>query len=252
MTEILNKTPRVKYIVSYHEGAVVPKYIRFHPNRELFLQYKLPDTNNPFFENYIFKDDALSLQRLGNPDWVGHLTYSYMSKILPFEFNHFTHLLDTKYDIIGLRPFPHHFYSSVEHSHPGFLKIWDALLAKLGYQHYANHPTPMGFYCNYWIMKAEVYERYRQVTSKVIDLMLNDPEIKELVNNDSKYALKITKEKLIALTGRPFYPFHTFILERFVCFWASVEKLNVGVPSIQFVDIKDYNSSPSYVLSSLV
>jgi hypothetical protein len=104
---------------------------------------------------------------------------------------------------------------------PLFLKAWTILLQKMGYETTVSlsKEIPL-FVCNCWIAKPQWMERYIDFAMHAMSLIMTDPLLKDLCYNDSKYnAGNLCTDKLILISGKPFYTFHPFLLERLPCFF---------------------------------
>ncbi len=223
---------KTKIILSFHKGAKIPRQVS--QMSKLFLLFELPQKNNPFFESFIYK--YITPHVLESPDWIGHLTYSFPAKLLPYNFHALIRQLDPhQHDMLILKPdpLPHlDMYKFAEDNHPGFLALWSKLIAQLGYGDYRQYGTPAAFYCNYWIMKSPLYSEYRTIALRAIELLESDPELVPLAQKNSNYKGSVTPEKLLEMTGQPHYTFHPFVMERLVCFWAHVRQLRILCPTV--------------------
>ena len=214
-------------LYSFHKGIQVPDSVQ---QNSMFRPVALPQ--NKFFESWCFGEDLASSSRGGEtpPQWVGHVTYNYLNKIPPYNFNS----VITKHaqsDIIGLLPSwssnALNMYEFAEKVHPGFMKIWERLIMLLGYGSYRQYRVPVPFYCNYWIMKREWFVKYCSVASRAMRLLDEDEQLREWSNENANYngTLKgLSKELLMEINGHPYYTYHPFIMERLVCFFAVAEK----------------------------
>lgn len=213
-------------LYSYHKSVSPPTSIMLDG---MFRPVALPQ--NKWFEGWTFGGDWGALKA----DWVGHVTYSYTNKMPAYDF----HDVVSKHsdaDIIGLlpcwSPSGQDMYQFVEAHHPGFMRIWARLIALLGYGDYRDYPVPEPFYCNYWIMKRPCFLNYCDVAKRAMQLMDRDKELREWVYGDSRYfgtVQGLPMETLMEISGRPYYTFHPFLIERLVCFVAVAEKVNLVI-----------------------
>lgn len=148
-----------------------------------------------------------------------------MRKIPAFDFQELAKRHHDK-DVIALMPANHNMYAFAETYHPGFLQIWERLIKLLGYNDYKSYGVPVPFYCNYWIMKRDVFLKYQSVAKLAINFLTTDPVLVELANKDSNYRGThecLPPHRLQEICGKPYYTFHPFILERLVCFFVIAE-----------------------------
>lgn len=224
-------TVGVKILCSYHPGAKLPA--RVVSEVDLFKPFELPQ--DKYFESSIFRVGPSARELFGEGDdagWVGHLTYSYGAKIGDYDFVKLINQVDAGgWDVVGLRPAPtHNLYDFADTWHPGFMRIWERLVELLGYGDYRQYGVPAAFYCNYWLMRRELYDKYRGVATRAMELLDSDEMLREWAYGDSSYRgtlERLPDSKLVEMCGRPYYTFHPFVMERLVCFFAHAEKLRV-------------------------
>lgn len=113
-------------------------------------------------------------------------------------------------------------------------KICNLIFEKLGYKDVLSLKTPL-IYCNYWIAKASVFDKYMSsILIPAMQLMEDNSDIKKLVNMDSgyfnyldKYDLRTDKvgndiELAIRIFGVPYYTFHPFVCERLMSIFMGI------------------------------
>lgn len=202
------------------------------------LFHMVPVPPNKFFESYMFTNHYPEI----TTDYIGHVSHSYLRKIPPLDLEI---LLEAHpVDIIALMPCNpgnKDMYAFAERWHPGFLKIWARLIDLLDYGDYTKLPQPHPFYCNYWIMKRKLYIKYARLAKRAMDLLESDAELRALVNENSSFGgtLDACSGGPLECCGKPYYTFHPFIMERLICFFAAVEKLNV-----HHISQEDINNIP--------
>ena len=245
-------TPKVRMLITHHEGAELP--VNTQAYNKLFKPVYIPQ--NKYYESHIFKipyEDLLA----GDEEYVGHVTYSYKKKISPVDFETLVTKYKTQdYDIYALCPAPGlDIYEHADTWHKGFLEIWERLIALLGYKAYQQYPTPPAFFCNYWIMKKDAFIKYRGLALKAMEIMDSDPVLKDLCDRNSSYNgthMKLETERLISISGKPYYTFHPFILERLICFVATVENMRIKLvdhlneKTNQYMQSSNVESQPLY------
>ena len=237
-----SKTPKVRMLITHHEGAELPVSITSY--RNLFTPVIMP--SNKYYESHLFRLPQDSLV-IGDEDYVGHVTYSYKKKMSPIDFETVVAKYSTQnYDLFALFPAPNiDLYAHADTWHHGFLEIWDRLIHLLGYGSYRNYPTPPAFFCNYWIMKRDVFVKYKDIAKRAMDLIDTDPVLRDLCDRDSSYKgthMRLDTERLIKIAGKPYYTFHPFVMERLICFVAQADNMRVKFVNLHDEKRNDYNT----------
>jgi hypothetical protein len=114
-----------------------------------------------------------------------------------------------------------------EHYHPGFVAIMQKVLNITGYLPKIPDRVNNILLFNHFLMRGELYERY--VNELLIPAVNALKEIPEAFN-DAKYSRKRapeTEARFIKAFGKPYYPFHPFILERLPSLFLQKNKLTV-------------------------
>lgn len=211
---------RLRMLYSYHKTVSVPKSIA---ENELFVLSPLPQ--NKYFESHTFLNDWSGIQS----DFIGHVTYSYARKIAPFDFEDIVSKHKDA-DVIALNPCWMNNQPMIKMAntcHPGFKKIFERLLVLLGYRDLVGHDVTKPFYCNYWIMKRNIFLDFCKVARKAVSLIETDELLKKWMHADAKYIGRVSMTELVGMSGQPYYTFHPFVMERLVCIYCLAENLNV-------------------------
>lgn len=84
-------------------------------------------------------------------------------------------------------------------------------------------------YCNYQIVKSDLYEDYVEQMLKPCIRIMNDeanPFLREMLNKDAKYRSQppVATDHLRQITGAPYYTFHSFICERLFTTYAFIKQ----------------------------
>jgi hypothetical protein len=198
----------------YHDSEKSEKYTNIILEKyKWMIPYKLNSTLH--FENEIILNMDIDISKL----YVGQVTYNLArDKFDIFEYINIEKLLETaNTDVVTLY---HNPYETIKQQNSTFINIWTRLLKKLLPEHiYVISDSIKLFYCNFWFAKPEVMKEYQEFLKRAIVLLEEDPEVYE----DSGYVSQsnIPKERLIQISGKPYYTYHPFILERLPCvfFW---------------------------------
>jgi hypothetical protein len=87
--------------------------------------------------------------------------------------------------------------------------------------------------------KPEWVSKYIIFYKKVIDIMENNINVKNMLYQHSNYYGKLIEypQILIKICGKPYYTFHPFIIERLVCFFFWIEKAKLYQPKLYNIPI---------------
>jgi len=210
---------------------------RFFPRTQVVVIK--PDSK--YFENQIWKHLENTRHEWSSYDYVGMITYNMENKVrdLTDIKKHIAGVLDGKIqggDVITM--FNIDFViktdtntnkrctllQGAKHFHgPYFRMAWNVLLDRLGYtrdyqlEDVENRMPP--FFCNYWIARPTWMLKYLEAVKQAMAIMDTDPILIEYLHKNSGYNGRLSKEKLLAMSGKPYYTMHTFILERFPSFF---------------------------------
>jgi len=183
-----------------------------------------------FFENSVIMDYVLGTEH----DKIAVCSHALRSKMKynirrPRELTQ--EVLDSDYEVLcftGNTP-RHVMLQSAERWHPGFKATMQKLLGSLGYQ--MPNEVKIPIYQNAFSAKGEIYKDYcKNWLKPAIYLMTNDPEMNQLIMEDSKYTqLSGNKnaDDLLAKIGVPYYPMAPFILERLFSIYVHNNKIPV-------------------------
>lgn len=93
--------------------------------------------------------------------------------------------------------------------HENFKKVWDELCEQVG----DCNINLRSCYCNYWMCKPSLFLGFSKWASRVFSILETMPLAIQKSNYETFHLL--TSKQLIDLWGKPYYPLHVFILERF-------------------------------------
>jgi len=195
----------------------------------------IPYYNYPcskYFESKVICDLVKAGEHL-NSEWFGVLSANLRTKIQtsklwgksianqsmrdfsPGRFENFVKV--HKADIASYsKHLPHRVYPSIEKYHPGICEAIQTILQKLKYGVNYNMFSYQVIYFNYFIARPHIYEDYvKTLLIPVIDLMETDPQVRALVESDSKYPHSMPDD-LAEQIGFNYWPMHSFICERLI------------------------------------
>ena len=209
----------IKCYVCHHETEesrlIAEEVLRRFP---YMLPYKLNSTK--MFESEFFMNVDVD----ESSKYIGMLTYRVTSRphVLLLNIGYILSYCDT--DVVSVNYNRGDTLTKTELFHPGFKNIWLQLMKKLlpdlSEKDVWNDEIPM-FYNNYWFAKPKVILEYREFLKKAVDALGEIPE----VYLDSGYGVGNTpKEALEKITGKPYYTFHPFVLERLPCIFVWYKK----------------------------
>jgi hypothetical protein len=219
------KNTNILVNILYHDQASLEECT--HMKKYNWVNLAFLETTKYFESNYIheFKKTVDSWK---NYDYVGMITYSFRTKFCNYDIQNLANL-HHDCDAITLNN-----YTSLplvkhgEFCHPNFVPIWTQTLKLLGYteSQYMSQAIPT-FVNNYWIVKPTILIEYIQFFDKIINIFETNDDIKKLLYEDSKYIGNVSKEKLLLITGKPYYAHHPFMMERFICFFLWINNYKV-------------------------
>ena len=196
---------------------------------------------SPFFENSVIVEVLGNGGSIPGLDWFGVLSPKFFRKAYGGGVSLSGEKLDTflaatQKQVVGfnIKTTQKNIIKQGDMWHPGFSELFDKIIKKAGIDYDIRKPSkklyslPSGhvvynnIFSNYVIAKKHIWDDYYQTVLKPCYDVMSDKdneEIQSLLWRDSGYhkmnpqAVKrsVLKEKL----GVPFYPYHTFICERF-------------------------------------
>ena len=105
--------------------------------------------------------------------------------------------------------------------HPKFSMFFKEIMRRIGYSWEPVHINDI-VYCNHFVAKSGIYEGYvKNMLSPAMDVMEQMPELYQ----NSFYPCSLP-DNLKVKFGVDYYPYHTFLAERFFSFYMHIHKLN--------------------------
>jgi hypothetical protein len=182
-----------------------------------------------FFENYWIKELVLASkdEKIAVCSWklkeklrwyIGHRR-ELTQQVLETDYEVLTFTRNTKY---------HQMLAAANAWHPGFLKTFDKILAKIGVTRPNEVKIPI--YQNHFAARTEIYKDYVQnYLVPAMDCIQNDAEINEMAMRDSKYS-DLTNQSaahLLLKIGICYYPMIPFLLERLFSVYVSNKRIAI-------------------------
>jgi hypothetical protein len=133
-------------------------------------------------------------------------------------------------DIIGLYSVFKPMHKQSCDAHPRFRDLWQwALTEQLGFPATVTQDKAIPFFAaNYWCARPAWMLRYINFFMNVQNLLdSGPPRIKEMLYADARYRGKVTRESLLAISGKPHYTHHPFIMERLPSFFFHREGASI-------------------------
>jgi hypothetical protein len=210
------------YILSYNEDTYNTALEKF--NDKLWANVININTTI-YLENIMYNSWLINHKNDWiNSDYVGTLSWRSFQKIkIPKLDDSVNSVLINKSnaDVVVFAPISMNLLYQASRDHgKRFKSLWIYLIKSLGFSaEQAIDPTVKLFFCNYWMAKPNVMMDYIDFFSRAKFILENDQEIQDDLWSNSNYNGYVSKEKLMEIFGRPYYPFHPFLLERLPCFF---------------------------------
>ena len=210
-----------------------------HPN---IIPLKLAQT--PYFESEAFR--MLDPATLPDVDNIGFITPSLFKsqRTISNILNDCTQPLTEIYSILPSQHFPpmHTLEQALSYHGIPFYQLWVWLLFKL--ETHADAPIA-SFYRNFWVAPRQFVCDYLIYAKQAINILDNPGHMHDLLFSNSRYDDgKLTTNQCIAKFQKPYYTFHTFLMERLICVFAYNHGLKRQVPN----GLSVMNSTKLYLL----
>lgn len=175
-----------------------------------------------YFENDVLMNFIMTGYLLARPnglrpnDLTGCLSYNYESKNSPLDFEALKHT-DANFVVLPGCLVRHKVLDQAKVEHGLLFEMFFKTIVKAAGLYVDDFNMEIGIYQNGVLTTIDVWEEYtNDYLRPVYNYMKNtDVEsIQKFLYLDSNYQGKLSKEKLIEISGHPYYTMHTFILER--------------------------------------
>lgn len=114
-----------------------------------------------------------------------------------------------EYDYVNFKASMNRAREEGEWEHTGFQKVWDEVCEKVG----NCNINLRSCFCNYWMCNPKLFLNLSIWMDRVLSIIDTMPLAKEPTVYYSDHLL--SSKQLIDLWGKPYYPLHIFLLERF-------------------------------------
>lgn len=180
-----------------------------------------------FFENYWIA----KLVQETKADKIAVCSWKLKNKLRWYIGQHrpLTHeVLETDYEVMTFTRNTqyHKFFQAADAWHPGFLTVFDKIMAKIGVLRPGEVKIPI--YQNAFAAKTEIYQDYvKSYLLPAMDCIKNDPEVNAMAMRDSKYS-DLTNQSAAHLQnklGISYYPLAPFLLERLFATYVQNKKI---------------------------
>lgn len=221
--------------------------------KQCFRGFQLLENNHlsPFFENTaILGLFETRFKYINSEDWVGVLSPKFFQKAQSFkpitaiDLDKF--LSETKKDVVGfsIRQTQRNIILQGDKYHKDFSKVFKMIIEKAGIDYdirrgtkklfvlQSGHQVYANIFSNAVIAKKWVYEKYIKEVLKPCYEVMSDPnntDIQEIIWKDSGYT-RLTRRDTSgfkAQIGVNYYPYHTFICERFWTMFLNMNDLQI-------------------------
>ena len=215
----------VKYLiyVLYYDDASRIEAEKVYGNI-LWAKLTFIETTKYCESNFIMNELEKDFETWKDLDYVGTISWKAHTKVqIPVEFTILENALDEKYDLIYMIHGYSNWMKLIEQVHPLFMFVWNTVLTSAGFsQEKINSPNIIEITCNYWLMRPNILIEYIKFL-KMIEMAMNKHET--ILEEDSGYVQPSLK--YMEATGKIYYMYHPFILERMVGFFAYIQNLNM-------------------------
>lgn len=221
-------TDKLIYILSYDDYSHRIAQQTFH-NKEWASVFKINTTI--YLENIMYDSILLSLKDSWiDLNFIGTMSWKANQKIeipdLDSEFSK-QKIRDIDPDIIAFFHTGEDLLDqATKHHGKNFEYLWITLLTRMGYsKSEAKDKNIKSFFANYWISKPNFMIDYINFYHKAIKILLESKDLYDISWSDSGHVSHPSKEHLISIFNKPYFPLFLFILERLPCFYFRNHKI---------------------------
>lgn len=245
---LINKNNYIIYILYFDEYTRQEAIKTFGDKPWAKLVFN-PTTK--YLENYFIINTLMDRENeWKNFGYVGILSWKSPQKIIiPDNFNiHIQNALKNKIDFIYFKYNTNYDYlfERLDSRHGLFSQIWKETLKDKYDESEIFSNDLREFMCNYWITTPNVIRKYIPFLKDVISILDRNPMVERNANYENR-----PSENYKNCTGKNFYMYHPFILERMICFFVYVNKIK-SIPIDRLYNISKIVKYPEYKNNTLV
>ncbi len=208
------------YIV-YHDDDSYDKIKQYENNPSLKL-IKIKQTK--YFESVIFDHLEENKQEWENKKYVGVLTYSFERKKNKNILDIINKIKEREYNLNNLFHFENlDIYKN--YRHVNMQDILTVTLQKMNINFDFTNKNII-FYCNYFVTTPELMKEYIIFLKKIKEIYETEPLNTILFDNAQYIEGALKPEKLIIMTGKPYYTYHCFVVERLAPIFFAYKNVN--------------------------
>ncbi len=239
----------MKIFILYHDNESFNEALKISQfNKEVFIPINTGQTK--LFENNIYNILHDNEKLYKDAEIIGIIPYSLLTKMNsnPKEVIEYINKNKDEYDVLpifGINDFikirnnvimPYIDTCAKMHGSHTFIALFNIL--NLFYPATDIMSTKhKAFFCNAFVAKRIIVEKYIKFFKKTIEIIDNDIFISDLLNRYSYYDGKLSPEYLRNLSGYSYYTAHPFFFERLICLYFNLEKYNICEPLKQTKNI---------------
>jgi hypothetical protein len=177
-----------------------------------------------YYEGQAFRMLMERADEWKDKSYVGTIAYSFVEKCgVMFDLDKVVaHAAAQAVDVVAFLPTFTDMLQQANDCHPKFQELWHCLLCLgMGFAYGQAHDRNIrGFYCNYWMARPSwmlSWIAFYLRAQHILDTA--GGEFKERLYSDANYSGKLPCAALTAISGRPYYTYHPFLMERLPCFF---------------------------------
>jgi hypothetical protein len=215
---------KVLIYIIYHDDKSYKQIEKYKDYKWIKLYY---NESTKYFESNIFNYLRENKDEWINKEYVGMITYSFERKTN----QKIDDIIEKLYIQLIIKKNNHQLITFIQdismygNFHGKIKDIFDYVLvqSKFGFDLPIEYNIPT-FYCNYWITLPILMDKYLDFQLKFLEKLedKSDEHLQSMLNSDVEYeAGTLSVEKLIQISGYPYYTNHCFVMERLPCifFW---------------------------------
>src|SRR5207237_34571 len=106
--------------------------------------------------------------------------------------------------------------------------IYDYTLPQVGINTPVDYNNVPVFFCNYWMIRTNWMIKYVNFAVKYMEKLddVNDLYLQKLLYANANYEGRLPAERLIQISGFPYYTHHCFVMERLPSIFAWLNSLH--------------------------